>query len=80
MNRGEGMIYHPVTGERLARLVYFRSRGAYACVLSFWWGDHIVGYRRQISERQRHYAYGSSYPSHWRFDPWTGEQLGSKNR
>jgi len=76
LNRGEGMTYHPMTGELLVRLTFFRSRGAFARVHAFAWANPIVLFRRQISERQKLYAYGSPYPSHWRFDPWTGKGLG----
>lgn len=75
LNRGVGMVYHPVTGERLRRLTYHRSRGAFARVYEFPLADSIVEFRRQISERQKYYAYGSCYPRHWRFDPWTGEKV-----
>lgn len=76
LNRGEGMTFHPVTGERLSRLVYYKSRGAFALVMELWLcSPFIIGFRRQIGERQKLYAYGDPYPSHWEFDPWTRESL-----
>lgn len=77
LNRGEGMVFHPLTGERLSRLMYYRSRGTFARVI-FIWDDSapaLVRYRRQIGERRKLYAYGDPYPSHWQYDPWTGERL-----
>jgi hypothetical protein len=76
MIRGEGMTFHPVTGERLKRLTFVPADGVFARVFFPAYADPIVlRRRRQIGERQKLYPYGSPYPSHWRFDPWTGERL-----
>ena len=76
MNRGEGMTFHPTTGERLARLSFSRSRGTFVRVLNRpMFGEPLVAFRRQIGERTKLYAYGTPYPSHWKYDPWTGEAL-----
>lgn len=79
LNRGEGMIYHPVTGDPLEDLTYLRD-GLFAVVIEPPYAAPLILRRlRQISERQKLYPYGSPYPSHWRFDPWTGERLGAGN-
>ncbi len=80
LNRGEGMIYHPITGDRLRHLTYLRD-GVFAVVIEPPYAAPLVLQRlRQIGERQKLYPYGSSYPIHWRFDPWTGERLECEER
>ena len=75
LNRGEEMIYHPVTGERLKHLTFLHD-GVFAIVIEPPYAAPLVLRRlRQIGERQKLYAYGSPYPRHWQFDPWTGERL-----
>lgn len=76
LNRGEGMTFHPVTGERLTRLTFLHAQGVFAVVIEPPYANPLVLKRcRQIGERQKLYAYGSPYPRHWRFDPWTGKGL-----
>lgn len=80
LNRGEGMTFHPVSGERLSTLQY--------CTHGRWWAKSIplpqmgwdaIQYRHEylpcINGGRKRYAVGEAYPSHWKFDPFTGVRL-----
>lgn len=80
LNRGEGMTFHPISGERLSCLKF--------CTHGQWWRRSIplpqmgwqeIQYRREylpcINGGKKNYATGEAYPSHWKFDPFTGEHL-----
>jgi hypothetical protein len=78
LNRGEGMVFHPLSGEPLSELQY--------CTWGSCWrknnrlpqmGWQEIQYQSErlpcINGSKKHYVVGEVYPSHWKFDPWTGE-------
>ncbi len=73
LDEGVEMTYHPVTRCLLADLQFDRSRGVYYYDGgSAWWY-----YKRdlpRIGDGHSRFA-GDNYPTHWRFDPFTGDML-----
>lgn len=84
LNRGEAMTFHPISGFKLADLEFdvfgkrfYRStphpmRGS--------WGDwpDLCEYFLAITGGKKRYEVGEHYPSHWKFDPFTGQRLPPK--
>lgn len=81
LNRGEGMMFHPISGEALANLGFGRYgkqfyRRIPGAVYGWWTEDDtymhlpcIGGYGR------KDYQTGDRYPIQWLFDPFTGGHL-----
>lgn len=78
--RGEGMIYHPVTGEELRSLQYVDWKHAFCRLISAgaWDWDPDIEPVESISNG-RAYAYGDQFPAHWNFHLQTGEELACRN-
>lgn len=80
LNRAEGMTFHPLSGERLSTLE-FADSGSVWCRFIFTlrtgWetSEPRREYYKCITGGKKLYAIGDLYPSHWRFDPFTGERL-----
>jgi hypothetical protein len=75
---GCGMTYHPVTGDLLAELDYcFQSRRFCYYVSEGPWDQNAEQVLLDpIGDRQHaYYLYGYEYPTHWKYDPWSGEPL-----
>lgn len=81
LNRGEGMTFHPVTGEQLLHLT-FHSHGKMWSRLrrilpTGGWQE--IEYRCElithIAGTKKAYFPGDEYPTHWQFDPFTGARL-----
>ena len=69
MDVGEGMIFHPVSGENLSAYYFHRRSGCFFPCNGD--GDNIQDRIGDGLARQQ----GDPYPSHWRFDPDTGKKL-----
>ena len=74
LKRGEGMTFHPMTGNVLALLVWSENLQEYFHPAWYeifpWW----CGLQGKIALDIALPA-GSPYPAHWKFDPFTGERL-----
>lgn len=81
LNHGEGMIFHPFTGERLDTLEFTYHgkqflRRVPGLVVAWGVEDDILHYRPCIGGcGRKNYREGDSYPHRWIFDPFTGEKL-----
>ena len=80
LNHGEGMTFHPISGELLSTLE-FADKGCVWCryifVLRTGWEtpEPPREYLKCITGGKKLYAVGDRYPQHWRFDPFTGGRL-----
>ena len=74
LNRGRDMRFHPENGRSFGSFHFDRSLGQWF-ELGYWDSDYFPC----ISEG-KNIVPGDPYPSHWRFDPWTGERLGQRGR
>jgi hypothetical protein len=81
LNRGEGLSFHPMTGEALNSLVfqtYGQQFALYVSGLPAAWGDEcdVVLRRPCIGDCGRKaYKAGDSFPRRWRFDPFSGTPI-----
>lgn len=80
LNRGEGMTFHPISGERLSNLEFSMHGQRWSrCIplLSTGWGEREYRYEhlRCIAGGKKCFEEGEAYPSHWNFDPFTGKVL-----
>ena len=76
MDMGEGMAFHPVTGDKLSEHRYFCSKTFQIYVPTGCTSNH---YYPRISDgcaRQK----GDPYLLHWQFDPETGKKLQEKKK
>ncbi len=78
LNRGEGMTFHPMSGELLQSLS-FSTRGKKffrrfpGTVFLFWEDDDELQFLPSIGGYGRKkYQSGDRYPRQWVFDPFTG--------
>jgi hypothetical protein len=74
LDRGDGMKVHPVTGESLKSLSFNGYLFYIAIHRGGWDYDCEHRYRERISEG-RDVQKGEGFPSHWRYDPYTGQPL-----
>lgn len=79
LNRGDGMQFHPVSGRALSALKYNRSRACFftetekPAVLWLCDEEWECSWEERIGTGKKEHKPGDAYPSHWKFNPWTGE-------
>lgn len=74
LERGEGMVFHPLTGNALSILIWSENlheffHPAWYEIFPWWCGlQGKIGAGRALRA-------GDPYPDHWKFDPYSGEKL-----
>ena len=85
LDRGCGMIWHPLTKHSMAEVLEMRfdeDRQEYYFLRCMGFADGYIGfepvpmreYLGKIGDGKSH-ARGSPYPKHWKFDPFTCQEL-----
>lgn len=79
LNRGEGMLFHPVSGMFLAGLEYRKNDRRFLLWSSVpypWWTEDVVlATYDQLRDHRNEYLEGDPFPKHWKINPWTGQKL-----
>jgi len=78
LDRGVGMVFHPLTGTPLNRLRYDAARRQFCSSFPCggWSFDSETIYYETISAGDN-WTVGQPFPVHWRFHPLTGQALPS---
>ncbi len=76
LDRGVGMMLHPVSGIPLSRLHYHRLRHQFYCTFHYggWSLEADIVFYDRISGGSP-WKVGNPFPQHWRFHPLTGKPL-----
>ena len=72
MDKGEGMKFHPVSSHLIASCLFHEATRQYCFQRSCYVGGGFQDLPRIGDGKE--YAQGDPYPSHWLFDPDTGEK------
>jgi hypothetical protein len=71
---GEGMAFHPHTGELLSMLTYDGKTRTFRTIIpGLFLGEDVIELSRIGVGRKR--KAGQRYPRTWRFDPFSGNRL-----
>lgn len=76
LDAGTRMNFHPVTGESLTNLLFVESLHQYVRrVPCGGWDQDPDWYNQGRISAGSGKSEGELLPDHWKFDPWTGEEL-----